>query len=326
MPVKTAIFVDPFGSISETPEEQIKKLKKEYKQHLGVPLSVHTPRAASEIEVSTQLVLFDFGGMSLGNSLMDDHSRAIVQWAIDNPNSLVVIVSTFTYDNGVRHAIEDLMEDAVPYHYNRKKGEQHKTPLHNLVIERYDEGFLPKWFLDSVGAKPETEEVAELVPPDDPEIREAEMLLSGVTLPKLKFFNPNKKFLPFMVKSFAKQNVFDVGAGCGHIAEMLQQSKKFKRVFGIDIFTRDEMEFPVYKADARSFPFPPKSVVMFCRPCHGCFVEDVISNAISRKAKAIVYIGLEKNLLDDLQGYLPLFKRVATKVGEDGECIWLMKK
>ena len=104
--LKTAIFVDPFGCMSLTPEEEIEKHVDYYSGEYGpfdgkVKLNWYRIHHMGELKPRTELVLFDYGGMSMGNGLMEDNSRRVAQWAIDNPNSLVVVVSGFTYDHAM---------------------------------------------------------------------------------------------------------------------------------------------------------------------------------------------------------------------------------
>lgn len=54
------------------------------------------------------------------------------------------------------------------------------------------------------------------------------------------------------------------------------------------------------------------------------FAEQVIERAIERKASTVLYVGLHRNVADDLGDYLPRFKEVAKNVGNDNESIWRM--
>lgn len=313
--IKTAIWVDPAGSMGETSEQQIKRAKDYYEDELGVKLNVHTPQNISEIEEGTDLVLFDYGGMMYGNSLAEDNSRRLVRWAEDHPSALVIVVSTFTFDRAFRYAIEEHLNTAVPYQYSKPDGKRHKTPMHNVVVQECSEDFIPAWFRKAHGCSAPI--VGTLtMPSDEPSA------LAG--LPSQTFFNPKKSFLSFMARKFAKQFIFDVGAGVGHVAEALSKTKKFKKVFAIDMLEREGgSAFPVYMADAASFPYPSGCIVMLCRPCHGSFVETVIDQAIECKAGAIVYVGLGRNVKTDLGMHYSKFKKVASNVGRDKENIWL---
>src|ERR1700684_552992 len=77
---KTAIIVDPmghgFGEVG--PEEEIEEHKKDFAELLyPAALDAYTPYGMSESQIKqgTDLIIFDYGGMMPGNSLMADNSR-----------------------------------------------------------------------------------------------------------------------------------------------------------------------------------------------------------------------------------------------------------
>jgi hypothetical protein len=55
--------------------------------------------------MSYDILFFDYGGMSIGNSLLESFSREFVNEAADNPNKYYVVVSTFT-----EYAVKDALE------------------------------------------------------------------------------------------------------------------------------------------------------------------------------------------------------------------------
>lgn len=106
--VKTAIIVDWMGSGSHTPEEEIAQHTNRFSALLGRPLSVHTPRSPHGIEVGTELVIYDFGGMLPGcGDLIDSNTRELVKWAQDNSSGLVVVVSGFAWSRYIKQELED---------------------------------------------------------------------------------------------------------------------------------------------------------------------------------------------------------------------------
>lgn len=56
------------------------------------------------------ILLFDWGGASVGNSFMDSYCRLIEKESKDNPNRLYVIVSAFTEE-----AMKDAMREGIDY-------------------------------------------------------------------------------------------------------------------------------------------------------------------------------------------------------------------
>jgi hypothetical protein len=130
--IKTAAVVDfmghGFGAV--TPEEEIEQHKERFEEFAApAKLKVHTPAGVHGIEVGTDLVIYDFGGLMPGNDLMESNARALVQWAVDNPNALVVIVSETTYRNyfkyeaeemGLMDSLHNVVCDAIPFDEDKK--------------------------------------------------------------------------------------------------------------------------------------------------------------------------------------------------------------
>jgi hypothetical protein len=70
-------------------------------------------------------------------SLGEGNAKHLVQWASDNPNALVIVVSTFTFSRYVKDEIDAFTNGAE---------------LHNIVSsDDYDP--IPQWFKDAHGIK-----------------------------------------------------------------------------------------------------------------------------------------------------------------------------
>src|SRR3990167_6085235 len=105
--IKTAVLYDDLGSMGTTVEQQIASDIRHVTE-LGcdekVVLDWYRAYTVGDITPGTELVLFDFGGVSMGyggGDLMADQSRAMIRWALDNPNSLMLVTSGFTYERAV---------------------------------------------------------------------------------------------------------------------------------------------------------------------------------------------------------------------------------
>ena len=134
--IKTAIVVDPMGSCDVTPKEEIEAHILHY-SHVFAPVKMkfYTPLSAWDIKDGTDLVIFDYGGMLPGNSLMEDNSREIIRWAIAHPSSLCIVVSGFTYRNAVEIEMQELGFATLP----------------NVVCDNgYEDEKIPQWFKDQV--------------------------------------------------------------------------------------------------------------------------------------------------------------------------------
>lgn len=152
--------------------------------------------------------------------------------------------------------------------------------------------------------------------------REATKLIIGRDLPSLKFFEPSDRFTQWMKKAWSGRMIYDVGAGVGHVAHELRENGL--QTIALDINRRESEEnFPVAIADGESYLYLSGSVVMLCRPCHGQFSEEVISNAVHRKVSAVLYVGLEKNLAGDLGVHRKKFKLQLSDAGLEGEGAWV---
>jgi hypothetical protein len=136
-----------------------------------------------------------------------------------------------------------------------------------------------------------------------------------------RYFHPTPVFVRWMKAKFNGKLIFDVGSGIGHVAKALAQAGL--RVTAIDLEPRIESEFHVIKADSTKYVFERGSVLLFCRPCHNGFVERTVAKAIGSRVAAIVYVGLTKNLEDDLGSLHDRFtKRRVGMVGHSDERVW----
>ena len=145
-------------------------------------------------------------------------------------------------------------------------------------------------------------------------------MMIGTPLGACRFFQPTEDFVTYM-RNF-EAPIFDVGAGAGHVTKKLADAGL--KVAAIDMHRHMSPVTNVHMADGTDFPYTPDSVVMLCRPCHGGFAEQVIEQALSCGVGVILYVGLERNVEDDLGDLYHAFKVVATEVGKEGESIWRM--
>jgi hypothetical protein len=111
--LSVAIIVDFMGSSMASPEEEIAEHKKRFSEILkGFSLKFSTPKCVMP-DMVADLVVYDFGGMMPGTSLMEDNSRAVIQWAVDHPSALVVVVSSHTFGAYVKPEMQALGLDKV---------------------------------------------------------------------------------------------------------------------------------------------------------------------------------------------------------------------
>jgi hypothetical protein len=147
----------------------------------------------------------------------------------------------------------------------------------------------------------------------------------GGSLPCLKFFEPKPRFIRWMKRSYPGSLIYDVGAGLGHVAQVL--SEQGLRALALDLNYRESQEnFPVVIADGESYQYQPNSIVMLCRPCHGQFVEEVASQAIRCNVAVVMYVGLDRNIEIDLGIHQDGFKLSLSGAGRDGEGVWVLAR
>ena len=135
------------------------------------------------------------------------------------------------------------------------------------------------------------------------------------------FFHPTAHFIRWIKGHHGKKHIYEVGAGVGHVAKLL--AKAGLHVTAIDLAPRAESEFPVVQGDSTEYQFEKDSVAMFCRPLHSGFVEKTLTKAIQSDVSHILYVGLTKNLQNDLGSIHDKFtKRRVGVVGNSDERVW----
>lgn len=147
----------------------------------------------------------------------------------------------------------------------------------------------------------------------------------GGTMPALRFFEPKPKFISYMVSRFKGYGpVYDVGAGDGYTTQRLNDAGV--NTNAIDLSFRAGMKYPVEIANAVDYAYLPDSCVMFCRPCHGPWVEVTIAHALRCGVSGFIYVGLSKNIDSDLGRFKNKFKRELSGAGKSRECVMAWKK
>lgn len=130
--LSVAIIVDLMGTSMASSEEEIAEHKRRFSLILSdFELEFVTPRCVMP-DMVADLVIYDFGGMMPGTSLMEDNSRAVIKWAGDHPSSLVVVVSSYTFCAYIR---PELLALGL-------------TEILNVIPDNYDDDTLPGWFME----------------------------------------------------------------------------------------------------------------------------------------------------------------------------------
>jgi hypothetical protein len=143
--------------------------------------------------------------------------------------------------------------------------------------------------------------------------------LGQMVAPSLRFFTPKDAFFEAL-EPYKHLRIIDAGTGCG-LVPVEARARGFNMV-GIDLMPRDGQDEEVLRLEAESFPYDAKTWMMVCRPSHDGWAYNTLEAALRRGASGF-YVGLERNLEADLDGYLGRHAKVWRDVGEDGEHMFM---
>lgn len=148
----------------------------------------------------------------------------------------------------------------------------------------------------------------------------ADLMRHGMDLPPGRFFTPRYRFWDVLKRLPPKMYV-DCGAGNGQLVD--EAVKLGYQMIGLDIAYREDQSSRVQLVDCTRFPFAPGLWPIICRPSHDGFCIETITHAFSRGAGAI-YVGLSRNIEQDLQETVRHVKEEYTEVGFDGEVLLIL--
>lgn len=139
--VHCTIVNDWVGGCGQTGEEETEQIKQHVQLALKGRAVVFKTCDTMSPHLKTDLLVFDYGGMANGySSPFWDYCRKVVKWAEDHPSSLVVIGSSFTYDNGIQRELLksiDVEDDGI-FGNNRRPWNGSslywQSPLANMII------------------------------------------------------------------------------------------------------------------------------------------------------------------------------------------------
>lgn len=139
-----------------------------------------------------------------------------------------------------------------------------------------------------------------------------------IELPNQTFFEPADNFLEFFAQpQYRYRRFFDMGAGSGEMTYWLRQ--KGLEVVPVDLLPRQGARVKITIGDATRWnEYEFGDVCLLARPCHGEFASKTLLRALSGEATAF-YIGLRKNLEQDLSDWGLYYREVLEDCGTDGE-------
>lgn len=143
---------------------------------------------------------------------------------------------------------------------------------------------------------------------------------ANITLPTNRFFKPTDEFFS-VLQQFDGPRFIDCGCGLGQLtAEALPWGL---HVVGVDLSPRIGQATTVIHMDALHMPFNEFMWPLICRPNHDGWCENVALKGLISGAK-VLYVGLERNVEEDLGDLLYNVETVYTDVGEDGEAMFVL--
>ena len=105
--VRTLIVLDPISGADTTQEDEFKQIIGTYEEDHGLKLDATQARVFDPTEAErAEMIVFDWGGMSLGNDLLEHQIRGLTRWAENHPSALVIIRSMLSW-NELQDEIRD---------------------------------------------------------------------------------------------------------------------------------------------------------------------------------------------------------------------------
>ena len=106
--MKCIYFADLMGDIQQEKRQILRELKHDY----GIELEI-TATDRPPFERKFDVLFFDWGGMSMGNSMLHSFCEEIVKHAENHPSSLYIMTSSFT-EEAMKDMIDDLPKEGKP--------------------------------------------------------------------------------------------------------------------------------------------------------------------------------------------------------------------
>lgn len=152
----------------------------------------------------------------------------------------------------------------------------------------------------------------------------------------MRFFEPSPEFVPWLVQRYPTATFVDMGCGEGHLVRELLQHFEAEtgvrgRALGVDLRALHEADLDgriiigdaterlgvgkaQYRVESSMLKTLLDPVMLFCRPCHGDFVEYTLH--VQQPPRA-VYIGRASKAQQDLGKFFEMFTAVEAP-GLDG--------
>jgi len=145
--------------------------------------------------------------------------------------------------------------------------------------------------------------------------------MQGEKLPRVRFFTPIPIFWEYM-KEVQEQYGIEVFADCGTgNGDLPKEATNHKiKIAGVDIVRREGNEImQVHIMPAHRMPFTFEFWPMACRPDHSGWVRGLLEKALQDDNSGFIYVGLRRNMAQDLGSHMLLKHSRYKNVGEENE-------
>jgi len=142
----------------------------------------------------------------------------------------------------------------------------------------------------------------------------------------IKFFEPDNKFIEWIINYADGRMIADIGCGTGHLLSLLMD--KGIKCFGVEPYWDTKMTserissgkamiqvIPTFVQKTDILKAANNPLILVCRPCHSGFHHEIAECA--PEDAEILYIGLERNLeIDGVDNYPVIPHKGSSKENE----------
>lgn len=141
-------------------------------------------------------------------------------------------------------------------------------------------------------------------------------------LPGLRFFTATEAFWAlFEQPGWKDRRWIEAGAGLGDTTE--EAEARGLDMTAVDLNEREGQSAKVLPLNALALPYGAETWALVCRPDHSGWCYFLIEKVLS-EGGSVLYVGLDRNVDNDLDEFMDQAVQIAQDVGEEGEHAWLI--
>ena len=112
--VRALVVLDPMSRLYRTQKDELRQILQTYENDHDLRLEARLKDVFDPADAEhAEMIVFDWGGMSLGNDLLGHQIRTLTRWAEDHPSALVIIRSMLSW-NELQNEIRDERLPSLP--------------------------------------------------------------------------------------------------------------------------------------------------------------------------------------------------------------------